>query len=107
MLPLSRIHTKRYIDDLEKIQHRAAKLNNISRFSNLDHQAALNSLSLLYHHMQRNTIETSKILNHIYDNNAPNFQTKCIFLMAMGCNLTLFAQHANFNVNDWFFPQAL
>ena len=104
MLSLTGIQKKDYIDDLEKVQHRATKLpENISHLSYPHHLAALNLPILAYCRMRAVMMKTLKILNNIYDSRVANFILESNFSPTKGRNLNLFVQHANFNARKLFF----
>ena len=95
---------KGYIDELEKVQHRATKLlQYISHLSYPECLAALNLPTLEYCRIRGDKIKTFKILNNIYDRRVTNFLSKSNFSTTRGHNFKLFVQHANFNIRKWFF----
>ena len=91
-------YKKGYIDDLEKAQRRATKLQNIS-----ERLAALYHPTLVCRRIRGDMIVDYKILSNIYDSRITNFLSKGKFSTTSGHNLKLCVQHANFSIRKWFF----
>ena len=103
MLPLSVIHQKYYIGDLEKVQRSATKLlQNISHLCYRERLAALNLPTLVYRRIRGDMIETFKIRSSIYDSRVTNFLSKSNFSTRKGHMFKLFVQHAEFNIRKLF-----
>ena len=94
-----------YIENFEKVQHRATKLlQNISHLSYPERLAVFNLPTLAYRRIRGDMIKTFKILNNIYDSRVTSFLSKSNFSTTRGHNFKLFVQHANFNIRKWFIP---
>ena len=93
-----------YIDDVEKVQHRTAKLLlSISHLCYPQRLAAHNLPTLACRHIKGDMIKTFTILSNIYDSRVTNFLSKSTFSTTRGHNFKLFIQHANINIRKWFF----